>query len=130
MWQVMARPRRLLAAALLSLLAAASPARACDPDLIDAPLAEAEEFLAMSLGAGDLDSARAALRRVARILADIEAQAISCNCPAAQAELAIATADARRAATADEPEALLPALDATIAGFQAVLLALDDDLCR
>jgi hypothetical protein len=126
----MAPARRLPAAVLLLLLAAAVPARACDPDLIDPPLAEAEEFLAMALGAGDLEGARLALRRVARTMAEVEAQAISCNCSATQVEIGSTVADARRAATADDIDALLPALDATIAGFQAVLLALDDDLCR
>lgn len=116
--------------AVLLPLAGAGGALACDPSLIDAALEEADGQLAYALRAEDVSVSRLHLRRVAHVMAEAEAQFISCNCSNAQIEAGNAAAEARRAASAQAFEDMAIAVDATMASFQLTLLAMQDDLCR
>jgi hypothetical protein len=132
----MSSPRRLrpffIATLILAMLplVGAGTAHACDPDLIDAALSEADAHLGLALRAGELDAARVHLRRVAHAMGEAEAQFISCNCQNAPYEAASAAADARRAASAQEFADMAISIDAAISGFQLTVMAMQDDLCR
>jgi len=115
---------------LVLLLAGTGTARACDPALIDAALQQADSHLNFAMRAGDLESARLNLRRVAHAMGDAEAQLISCNCQSAPYEAASAAAEAHRAASAQEFADLASSVEATVSAFQLTLLAIDYDLCR
>jgi hypothetical protein len=120
---------RALALAVPLLLAAA-PSVACNPDLIDPLLLEAEAQLSYAVRSPDIDSARAHLRRVAFNLAEAEQQFISCNCVNASAEVSVAVSEARRAAAAQGPEEMAIAVEASIQAWQITFVALQEDLCR
>lgn len=127
----MIRPCRLpVALAILMLLVGIGTASACDPAMIDRAIEEADAHLSFVMRSGDLEAARAHLRRVARAMNEAEAQFISCNCQNAPFEAASTAAEARRAAAAQDFADLAISVDATVTGFQLTLLAMQDDLCR
>lgn len=122
--------RLRLALGFMLVLSGAGLASACDPDLIDSALEQAEAHLAYALSSDDVEAARVNLRRAAHGLREAEAQLISCNCQNAPIEAANAASEALRASNAQALSDMSIAVDAAIAGFELTVLAMQEELCR
>lgn len=127
------RPPRRRAAFGLALVVAlgllAAPARACDPELLERTLEDAEAQLDLAIGAETLFGAQVHLRRAALVLAEAEAQFIGCGCTAAQFEVAAAVAEARRAAFAQAAEEFAASVDAAVEAMNLTRAGLAADMC-
>lgn len=127
------RPRRRTAFAAALALAAgllsATPARACDPMLVERALDDAEGQMDMAIAADSLFGAQVHLRRVALVLAEAEAQLITCGCVSAQFEAAAAIAESRRAALAQVAEEFAIAVDSAAEAMGLIRAGLAADLC-
>lgn len=113
----------------LALLAGA-PARACPSDLLPAYIGETAGQIEMAARSETVQDAQIHLRRAARNLFEAEFQLATCDCSAGGASVAEATAAARRASLAADPDDMVNAMDDLLVLFDSALALLSDDSCR